>query len=96
MLADLNRAHRHLIVRVHDGDLILPLGLEHRALRDEQHVMLDAGGEVDLRIQTWAQSIVGIRKGRLNFDCAGLDFDLSIHVVDRARVFVGASISKDH
>src|SRR5216683_7390534 len=58
--------------------------------------MLDAGGEVDLRIETWAQSIFGIRKGRLNFDCAGLDFDLTIHVVDLTLIFVSLSVRKDH
>ena len=50
LLADLDGAHRHLVVRAHDGDLVLPLGLEHGVLRNEQRVVPDLGGGADFRI----------------------------------------------
>src|SRR5208283_2702003 len=47
LLADDDCAHRHLVVRTHDRDLVLPLGLKNGVLRDEQCVMPDVGGCAD-------------------------------------------------
>ena len=96
LLADLDGAHRHLVVRAHDGDLVLPLGLEHGVLRNEQRVVPDLGGSADFRIHAGAQNMARIRKDPLNFDRAGLDLDLPIHIVNVTRILVGAPVRKDH
>src|SRR5208283_4128444 len=96
LLADHDGAHRYFVVRAHDGDLVLPLGLEHSLLRNEQRLLPDLGGGADFCIHAGAQNMARIRKDALNFDRAGLDLDLPIHIGNMTRILVGAPIRKDH
>src|SRR5262249_28057813 len=59
-VADRHRADRHLVSLAHDGDLVAPLHLRDRALRNQQGAVYGTNGEPDTPVASGPEQIARI------------------------------------
>ena len=85
---------RLTVVRAHDCDLILSLGFEHRALRDQQRVLRTSVAARIFAYMPGRRILSGLGKDALDRDGAGLDIDLAIRDVKVSRIFVGLAVGQ--
>src|SRR6185437_2487223 len=71
-LADLDLSDLDLVVLVHDGRLVIPLQLRHRALRNQQGALSGFRHRPYAREQSRAEHVARIRKQGADADGAGL------------------------
>src|SRR5271163_3621958 len=84
--ADFDGADAHLVLIVHDRNLIAPLQLRDGTLRYKQRIRLVADNRANLAITAGPQNISGIGEQPGDANCAGAHVDLAICEVEAALV----------
>ena len=67
----LNLAECDAIIPIEYGNFIFSLHLLHRALGNQQSILIDAGRSSNPRKLAWAQDVSRIRKDAPNPECSG-------------------------